>query len=91
MRILANLGAILGFILEPGGRMGPILDPLKNQTPKRFKMPVISSPYWGSFLDYFGVIFGAFLASIFGPRFWMPFGISTNEVSVRPSVRLTFF
>ena len=68
------LGALLGPIWEPGGRIGLILDPLKNQTPKKSKTSSIKGPYWGPFLEHLGVIFGAFLALIFGSSFWGPFG-----------------
>ena len=72
--ILANMGVILGPILEPGGRMGPVLDPLKKQTPRKSKMPSVSRSSWGPFQDHFGVICGALSASFFGPCFWRPFG-----------------
>ena len=72
--ILAILGCILGRILEPGAPMEAILDPPKKQTLKKSPAIFTFGTFWARFALHFGVIFGAFLASIFGPRFWRAFG-----------------
>ena len=62
--IFANLGVILGPILDPGGRMGPFLDPLKN-SPKKSRL---ASFVWGRFWAQFGSILVLFL-ELFWHRF----------------------
>ena len=48
-----QLWFILGPILEPWGRWGPLLDPPKIQTAKKFPMISNTRPYWGSFVKHF--------------------------------------
>ena len=68
------LGVIFGAILEPEGRLGPMMDPLKKQTLKKSPAAFTFGSFWGRFGLHFGLIFGVVSASIFGPRFWRPFG-----------------